>query len=299
MGIDIKALIGVFEKHLSTRLTVRTVRGYVNNLSELVTEELLENWQELLPGLSDRLFALGFSPATVQWKLGHLRRFFEWGSRWAEFDPRAVDLVPLVLRDTPDPDIPSADSIRQGFRSACMAGPDYATAFALFQLTGVRLRAGFGLEVQDVNLERSILHVRPSRLRRLKNSGSARDVPICAALHPLLAAQVERALAHKRALIFPMNHDSFYGRVKGPRPHALRRAFASALLDGIACTGSGFARVEPVHQWRVARLMGHTSLGTMQSYYNRSGGVPGLHPDEFRESALDHIEFEASLELSS
>ena len=105
--------------------------------------------------------------------------------------------------------------------------PEWWPFFGLLAYSGLRLGEAQGLRWSDVRLADQRLRV-SDRTRRLKTTGSNREVPIPPALAPLLAAHRVRMPGGPADLVFP---DAFqdYGRV---RSTFRRAALAAGLHDG-------------------------------------------------------------------
>ena len=157
---------------------------------------------------------------------------------------------------------------------------------ATFLLTGGRQSEVFGLEVDDVSLQRKTVTFRPNAHRRLKTRTSHRVVPLPPQLEEILR---DYLLAREReaplgSLLFPsarregegmirdirkaLDHVSVRaGWQKGEvRTTVFRHSFCAAALQLLD-------RGHPISPWTVARCMGHGGQSLVDRIYGHLGEV--------------------------
>ena len=59
-----------------------------------------------------------------------------------------------------------------------LAGSQIKLLMPLFGETGCRLAEIVGLELQDIDMEKDLIHIRPNAIRRLKTRNSERTLPL-------------------------------------------------------------------------------------------------------------------------
>jgi integrase len=167
--------------------------------------------------------------------------------------------------------------------------PDEGTRFgypllATFLLTGARETEVYGLELDDVSLERRTLTYRPNPWRRLKTRGSHRIVPLWPQLEAILREYLRGPHRPAGELLFPslatgqeamltdsrklLDHIAERAGWKAGeiRSKALRHTYCAARLQ----TLDGGA---PVSIYTVSRELGHTSPAMVQRVYAHLGTV--------------------------
>ncbi len=167
--------------------------------------------------------------------------------------------------------------------------PEEGTRFgypllATFLLTGGRETEVYGLELDDVSLERRTITYRPNHWRRLKTRGSHRIVPLWPQLEVILREYLRGAYRPAGELLFPslatgqeamlidsrklLDHVAARAGWKAGeiRSKALRHTYCAARLQ----TLDGGA---PVSIYTVSRELGHTSPAMVQRVYAHLGTV--------------------------
>ena len=72
----------------------------------------------------------------------------------------------------------SADQLADGYKEAFASGSEVRILFPILGETGCRLAEIVGLREEDVDLQGSVIHIRPNEKRRLKTAGSERSLPL-------------------------------------------------------------------------------------------------------------------------
>jgi len=70
------------------------------------------------------------------------------------------------------------DQLKQGYVKALASGSTVKLIMPLLGETGCRLAEIVGLKLHDIDLENSLIHIRPNTARRLKTRNSTRTVPL-------------------------------------------------------------------------------------------------------------------------
>lgn len=141
----------------------------------------------------------------------------------------------------------------------------------LLAFTGLRLGESFGLQGQDVDPERKVLHVERQRypngtVARLKTPAARREVDLGEAL-TLALADLPPVRFRSAEFLFPESRDQFYRRFAGAleaaslsgfTPHCLRHTFATIHLTAGADL-----------EW-LRRQLGHTSPTMTAAVYGKA-----------------------------
>ncbi len=155
---------------------------------------------------------------------------------------------------------------------------------ATWLLSGVRKSEALGLEVDDLNLKRGTIRIRPNKWRRLKTDWSERSVPLWPQLEKILRTYlIQREQdGGLNELLFPAtrggNNEHMIDNVRKSldqigarvgfeagalRATAFRHSYATARLY----TGEHGA---PVSLWTVRGEMGHKSTSMIQDVYGHT-----------------------------
>ena len=70
------------------------------------------------------------------------------------------------------------EQLRQGYDYALSSGSQIKLLMPLLGETGCRLAEIVGLELDDIDMQNGIIHIRPNRIRRLKTPSSTRTLPL-------------------------------------------------------------------------------------------------------------------------
>lgn len=132
------------------------------------------------------------------------------------------------------------EQLVDGYKQALSSPSNVQLLFPILGETGCRLAEIVGLRVEDVDLENSVLHIRPNTHRRLKTAGSERSIP----LTPTACLALTRALQYSDdEWVFPryIKEDGCYAthasnalakwtkRRWGMTAHSLRHTFRDRL----------------------------------------------------------------------
>ena len=72
----------------------------------------------------------------------------------------------------------TTDQLRIGYEEAFASGSQIKLLMPLLGETGCRLAEIVGLELQDIDMEQELIHIRPNSIRRLKTKNSERTLPL-------------------------------------------------------------------------------------------------------------------------
>ena len=70
------------------------------------------------------------------------------------------------------------EQLKQGYDKAIASGSQVKLLMPLLGETGCRLAEIVGLELQDIDMENVLVHIRPNSIRRLKTPNSERKLPL-------------------------------------------------------------------------------------------------------------------------
>ena len=160
------------------------------------------------------------------------------------------------------------DQLKQGYEHALSSGSQVKLLMPLLGGTGCRLAEIVGLELDDIDMTESLIHIRPNSIRRLKTSNSIRTLPLvgCAREAMLLALQFAddhclyprylkdgtcRATHASNALGKWLKKDF------GMTAHSLRHTF----MDRLRASGCPLELIDQIGGW--------SSIGTIGSRYGR------------------------------
>ena len=72
----------------------------------------------------------------------------------------------------------TTDQLRIGYEEALVSGRQIKLLMPLLGETGCRLAEIVGLELQDIDMEQELIHIRPNSIRRLNTKNSERTLPL-------------------------------------------------------------------------------------------------------------------------
>ena len=178
------------------------------------------------------------------------------------------------------------EQLKQGYDKAIASGSQVKLLMPLLGETGCRLAEIVGLELQDIDMENELIHIRPNSIRRLKTRNSERTFPLIwyakTAMEQALNESDEKYLflRYVRAGQCKADHASAaLGKwlkkdFDGLTAHCLRHTFRDR-LRAVECP------LELIDQ-----IGGWSSIGTIGSKYGQ-----GFDLDSVRDQ-LDAISFE-------
>jgi len=194
------------------------------------------------------------APASVARKLSAVRSLL--ASALGPARVPDVALAPKRARRLPSaPKATEVDSLLEGLRGDGALGLRNRALVELIYSAGLRSAEAVGLDLQDVDFEREVVHVRGK-------GGKERTVPLGEEAAYRLAGYLREgrpqlARGAQNALFLSARGkrlDTSAVRRLVPNPHKLRHAFATHLLEG----GADLRVIQ--------ELLGHSSLSTTQIY---------------------------------
>jgi len=72
----------------------------------------------------------------------------------------------------------TSEQLKQGYEKAIASGSNVKLLMPLLGETGCRLAEIVGLELQDIDMQNDLIHIRPNSIRRLKTRNSERTLPL-------------------------------------------------------------------------------------------------------------------------
>ena len=194
------------------------------------------------------------APASVARKLSAIRSLLAYALGPARVPDAA--LAPKRARRLPSaPKTGEVDSLLEGLRGDGALGLRNRALVELIYSAGLRSAEAVGLDLQDVDFEQELVHVRGK-------GGKERTVP----LGEEAAYRLSTYLREGRPQLAAGAENAFFLSARGrrldtsalrrlvPNPHRLRHAFATHLLEG----GADLRVIQ--------ELLGHSSLSTTQIY---------------------------------
>lgn len=170
--------------------------------------------------------------------------------------------------------------------------PYLRPVFAVPLLTSARKSEALGLEARDVDFERSVVHIRPNRWRKLKTRYSKRSVPLWPQLRKILAEHVER-FDLSEGLLFPAPDGAMLSDLRGSIAAILeeakieKRVTFTTLRHTYASTRiQTLDNGAPVSLYTVAREMGHQGVNQIEKTYGH------LQSTRHRSPVVEYVEAE-------
>jgi integrase len=160
------------------------------------------------------------------------------------------------------------EQLKNGYDTAIASGSQVKLLMPLLGETGCRLAEIVGLELQDIDMENELVHIRPNTIRRLKTPNSKRTLPLVGyakvAMELLLKQADERYLYPrylKGGTCLATHASNALGKwLKkdfGLTAHSLRHTFR----DRLRVTGCPLELIDQVGGW--------SSIGTIGSKYGQ------------------------------
>lgn len=151
----------------------------------------------------EKLRRKGNSTGTIRRRIGPLSALFNYA--YAELDEEKRNpFSQLHIRGEGDDERKretfSVEELTQGYDMAFGSGSEIKMLMPILGETGCRIAEIVGLRMQDIDLENELIRVVPHPARRLKTSGSERELPLVGA-----AMKAMKSIATKKdgALLFP------------------------------------------------------------------------------------------------
>lgn len=247
---------------------IRRMKPYFGG--KLVSDVTRRDVDEMIAGLTSR-----YAPSTVRKTFVVFKMIMRMGVDHDHLDKLPLTgskvALPKIRRRAFEPLTP--EQVHLLIESA----PEYYRPFVQFLLTsGLRRAEAWGARVQDLDLERGVIHVRGQLVKRkivdLKTDAAYRDVQLPSQTVAALRAHLQTLPPSELGLLFPTEHgrpvepSNFYARVwiptrekaglPGFRMHDCRHHVASVYLS----QGRSITYVQC--------LLGHSNPSTLLSIYS-------------------------------
>jgi len=209
--------------------------------------------------------------ATVRRRINSLSAILNYAYAELDLDKRNP-FTRLIIRNEGDDAFKRGtftnEQLKQGYDKAIASGSQVKLLMPLLGETGCRLAEIVGLELQDIDMQNDLIHIRPNSIRRLKTRNSNRTLPLVG------YAKVAMKLALKEAdeqYLYPRylkdgtcraTHASnalgkWLKRDFGLTAHSLRHTFR----DRLRASGCPLERIDHIGGW--------SSIGTIGSKYGQ------------------------------
>ena len=160
------------------------------------------------------------------------------------------------------------DQLKRGYDHALSSGSQVKLLMPLLGETGCRLADIVGLELDDIDMTESLIHIRPNRIRRLKTSNSTRTLPLVGYAKEAMLLTLQHADDHclyprylKDGTCRATHASNALGKwLKndfGMTAHSLRHTFR----DRLRASGCPLELIDQIGGW--------SSIGTIGSRYGR------------------------------
>ena len=160
------------------------------------------------------------------------------------------------------------DQLKRGYDHALSSGSQVKLLMPLLGETGCRLAEIVGLELDDIDMTESLIHIRPNRIRRLKTSNSTRTLPLVGYAKEAMLLALQHADDHclyprylKDGTCRATHASNALGKwLKndfGMTAHSLRHTFR----DRLRASGCPLELIDQIGGW--------SSIGTIGSRYGR------------------------------
>ena len=160
------------------------------------------------------------------------------------------------------------DQLKRGYDHALSSGSQIKLLMHLLGETGCRLAEIVGLELDDIDMTESLIHIRPNRIRRLKTSNSTKTLPLVGYAKEAMLLALQHADDHclyprylKDGTCRATHASNALGKwLKndfGMTAHSLRHTFR----DRLRASGCPLELIDQIGGW--------SSIGTIGSRYGR------------------------------
>ena len=123
----------------------------------------------------------GNKTATIRRRLNSLNAIINYAYAELDLDKRNP-FTRLIIRneghDASKRGTFTNEQLKQGYHKAIASGSQVKLLMPLLGETGCRLGEIVGLELQDIDMENYLIHIRPNSIRRLKTRNSKRTLPL-------------------------------------------------------------------------------------------------------------------------
>jgi len=123
----------------------------------------------------------GNKTATVRRRINSLSAILNYAYAELDLDKRNP-FTRLIIRNEGDDAFKRGtftnEQLKQGYDKAIASGSQVKLLMPLLGETGCRLAEIVGLELQDIDMQNDLIHIRPNSIRRLKTRNSERTLPL-------------------------------------------------------------------------------------------------------------------------
>jgi integrase len=180
------------------------------------------------------------------------------------------------------------EQLKQGYEKAIASGSQVKLLMPLLGETGCRLAEIVGLELQNINMEQELIHIRPNSIRRLKTKNSERTLPLVG----YAKIAIEQALTDSdEKYLFPRYVRA--GRCKADHASAALGKWLKKDFDGLTahCLRHTFRdRLRAVECPRelIDQIGGWSTIQTIGSTYGKGYDIRSIRKYFLKISTLDN-----------
>ena len=213
----------------------------------------------------------GNKTATIRRRLNSLNAIMNYAYAELDLDKRNP-FTRLIIRnegqDASKKGTFTNEQLKDGYHKAIASDSQVKLLMPLLGETGCRLAEIVGLELQDIDMEKELIHIRPNSIRRLKTRNSKRTLPLVGyakvAMELLLKQADERYLYPRylkddscRATHASNALGKWLKKDFGLTAHSLRHTFR----DRLRASGCPLELIDQIGGW--------SSIGTIGSKYGQ------------------------------
>lgn len=227
--------------------------------------------------------ARGVKTATIRRRISSICAVINYA--FAEFDvnkrnPFAQLFIKGEGKDANKRGTFTTEQLKQGYDEALDSGSCIRLLVPILGETGCRLAEVVGLRVEDVDLQESVLHIRPHAHRRLKTAGSERTLPLLG----YAEMAVRRALSMRRddnsPWLFPRYYKPTQGVMATHASNAINK-WMKVRFDGMTAhclrhTMRDRLRAADVPLEAIDQIGGWSSVGGVGTRYGKGYDVEKL-----------------------
>ena len=276
------------------RLKPSTLRSYQSNLdghiapffgAMALSEVRLASVQEFIKALLGK----GLSPKTIGNVIVILKEMFKHAVQWGHLDANPVQYVERPRGEDKEMDVFTPDEIR---RLLGAQDEPLLTLLLTAVLTGMRQGELFGLQWEDIDFARDVIHVRRSLWHGTLGTPKSRRSRRAIDMPPTLEQALQQQSTSRRSeFVFcsergtPLDADNFRHR---EFPAALRRAELRRIrFHDLRHTYTSLLIAHGAHPKYIQAQLGHASIQTTLDRYGHL--MPQLHQAEAQK--LDQLVF--------
>jgi integrase len=220
----------------------------------------------------------GNKTATIRRRINSLSAILNYAYAELDLDKRNP-FTRLIIRnegqDASKRDTFTNEQLKQGYDTALNSGSQVKLLMPLLGETGCRLAEIVGLELEDIDMQNELVHIRPNSIRRLKTPNSERTLPLVGSAKLAMELALEQAdgsylyprylkdgscrATHASAALSKWLKKDF-----GLTAHSLRHTFR----DRLRASGCPLELMDQIGGW--------SSIGTIGSKYGKGYDLDAL-----------------------